>query len=255
MSELLDAVRADIDVALGVAAVKPSAAGPIAPKLQLAVSREITERLVEVGIRPFLMSGTLLGYVREGSFMEHDYDIDLGLMPGDDLAVAIAAMSKVPGYEVFIEGPPGWWCTTRDYEPICSHTSCATACSGTPPSSTNGGTRRSNWSRSNSMACDCGCRLTPRRISTRTIGTGRSRSRSTGWLRHAESCVSIDPCGDSPPPPLLHSRLQTGDRWIVESAARELRDSFGIDVTTHLARSPLLGITDDRSLGIERSTP
>ncbi len=34
--------------------------------------------------------------------------------------------------------------------------------------------------------------------------------------------------------------LDRGDRWMVESAARELRDQFGIDVTEHLAGSPLL---------------
>lgn len=37
----------------------------------------------EVGIRPFLMWGTLLGFVREGALLEHDTDIDAGLLSGD----------------------------------------------------------------------------------------------------------------------------------------------------------------------------
>ena len=42
---------------------------------------------VEVGknlnVKPFLLYGTLLGYVREGSFIKHDFDIDLGLLEED----------------------------------------------------------------------------------------------------------------------------------------------------------------------------
>lgn len=37
----------------------------------------------EVGIRPYLMWGTLLGAVREGGLMRHDTDIDLGLSATD----------------------------------------------------------------------------------------------------------------------------------------------------------------------------
>jgi phosphorylcholine metabolism protein LicD len=37
----------------------------------------------DVGIRPYLMWGTLLGAVREGRLMPHDTDIDLGLSAAD----------------------------------------------------------------------------------------------------------------------------------------------------------------------------
>jgi len=36
-----------------------------------------------LNMRPFLAWGTLLGYYREGGFIAHDYDIDLGLLEDD----------------------------------------------------------------------------------------------------------------------------------------------------------------------------
>ena len=36
-----------------------------------------------LGIRPFLLRGTLLGYYREGGLVKNDYDIDLGLLEQD----------------------------------------------------------------------------------------------------------------------------------------------------------------------------
>lgn len=41
--------------------------------------REMLDVLTSAGIRAFLMHGTLLGCVREGSFIGHDNDIDLGV--------------------------------------------------------------------------------------------------------------------------------------------------------------------------------
>ena len=62
------------------------------------------ESSAEAGIRPFLMWGTLLGCVREGSFLKHDYDIDVGIL-ADDYAnkdILIAAMRR-RGYELAFE--------------------------------------------------------------------------------------------------------------------------------------------------------
>ena len=36
-----------------------------------------------VGVKPFLVYGTLLGFVRENDFLPHDNDIDLGLLDDD----------------------------------------------------------------------------------------------------------------------------------------------------------------------------
>jgi hypothetical protein len=45
--------------------------------------RDFTEACREVDVKPFLMWGTLLGCVREGSFLKHDHDIDVGILAQD----------------------------------------------------------------------------------------------------------------------------------------------------------------------------
>jgi phosphorylcholine metabolism protein LicD len=45
--------------------------------------REVLQICDQVGIRAFLMFGTLLGCIREGQFIGSDYDIDLGLLEPD----------------------------------------------------------------------------------------------------------------------------------------------------------------------------
>ncbi len=63
--------------------------------------RDLVDASSQLGMKPFLMWGTLLGQVREGRFLEHDYDIDLGMLD-DDYAKKdelIRAMKK-RGYKV-----------------------------------------------------------------------------------------------------------------------------------------------------------
>ncbi|MBZ5739708.1 LicD family protein [Nocardioides mangrovi] len=53
---------------------------------------ELVERLRSYGAEAFLVSGTLLGVVRDGDFVGHDDDVDLAvLVPGDDAASVAAA--------------------------------------------------------------------------------------------------------------------------------------------------------------------
>ncbi len=60
----------------------------------------------EAGIRPFLMWGTLLGCMREGRLLDHDQDLDIGILHGDYARKdrLIAAM-KAAGYRVRFDTP------------------------------------------------------------------------------------------------------------------------------------------------------
>jgi hypothetical protein len=45
--------------------------------------RDFTQACDEAAMNPFLMWGTLLGCVREGGFLKHDHDIDIGILARD----------------------------------------------------------------------------------------------------------------------------------------------------------------------------
>jgi len=51
----------------------------------------VQEALERHGERPFLISGTLLGLVREGQLLEHDDDLDIGLGPATSLTATEVA--------------------------------------------------------------------------------------------------------------------------------------------------------------------
>ncbi len=55
--------------------------------------------LEAAGFAPFLNGGTALGCVREGDFIAHDSDVDLGLLPGADAATAIEAIAAHPALD------------------------------------------------------------------------------------------------------------------------------------------------------------
>jgi hypothetical protein len=59
----------------------------------LAIARNV---LMEFGVRYFLTDGTLLGLVREGKFIDHDSDLDVGLFAEDfDLVTFCLCVSKL----------------------------------------------------------------------------------------------------------------------------------------------------------------
>lgn len=62
---------------------------------------ETTAACREVGMRPFLTFGTLLGHCREGGFLGHDRDVDLGCMAEDAGKVhALVAVMARRGWAV-----------------------------------------------------------------------------------------------------------------------------------------------------------
>lgn len=242
--KLADLVRGDLARALAEAARAPGHRRGIDPAVQLDCARRVTDALEREGIRPFLMSGSLLGIVRDGGFMPHDYDVDLGLLPGTDPDRVRLALDTVDGAAVEREGrrtvvrfgrtvvdvfdheerDGRWWHSTLIHEwwntPFGLRSEEVTGEGFAIPDdpelylTENYG----DWSRPvpfYEISFD-----TPNRV----------------YLRNAEALR------------FLHSRvrigLRRGDRWLVESAARELRDAFGVDVTHLLATSSLTSPPD-----------
>lgn len=52
------------------------------------------------GLRPFLMSGTLLGFARDGALLPHDKDIDLGLLGWEDQFTVAQALIEAGHFEL-----------------------------------------------------------------------------------------------------------------------------------------------------------
>jgi len=67
--------------------------------------KEIVEILNQNGIEFFLLSGTMLGAVRESDFIEHDWDIDLGVIgkPNDQTQINIVGALEAIGHKWMAE--------------------------------------------------------------------------------------------------------------------------------------------------------
>lgn len=186
------------------------------------------------------MSGTLLGVIRDGDFMAHDYDIDLGLMPGTDLE-SIPGLVSAAGYDTFVEGD----------RIVAVHSSGART-DLFPHTERDGkywhGSLVHEW-------WNTPFELAPFEMHGRRLWTPDEPERylDENYGDWSQPVAFYDISFDTPnrvyrqtPAALLHlhSRcvigLRTGDRWLTESAARELRDHFGVDVTEFLANSSLL---------------
>jgi LicD family protein len=66
--------------------------------------RDFIEASDEAGLNPFLMWGTLLGFVREGGFLKHDRDIDIGILARDwPKRTALIKAMRTRGYRLEFE--------------------------------------------------------------------------------------------------------------------------------------------------------
>ncbi len=78
--------------------------GPKFIKLKQQIYRDIlvrTKRAFDrLNIKFFLSSGTCLGYFREGKFIDHDYDIDIGVFKNDYSPDIIESMKK-EGFKLY----------------------------------------------------------------------------------------------------------------------------------------------------------
>ncbi len=68
--------------------------------------KDCVEVCEAAGVKPFLVFGTLLGYVRENNFISHDHDIDLGLLDVDfQKKILIKELLMKKGYRQRLDNP------------------------------------------------------------------------------------------------------------------------------------------------------
>jgi hypothetical protein len=75
-------------------------AGVFNAELAAAILRDVNGVLRRAGLKPFIMSGTLLGYVREGGIMKHDKDFDIGIIGWDTQYTAAEALLRSKRYRI-----------------------------------------------------------------------------------------------------------------------------------------------------------
>lgn len=208
---------------------------------QHEILRRAIEALESAGIRPFLVSGTLLGLVREGRLMDHDYDIDLGVLPEESDAETVGAALESASFEVKVqtnkvlargdsdfgvdvfmhyERDGLYWHGTEIHEwwntPFGLERADLLGLTVWIPDNAETYLKENygNWQR-------------PVAFYHFSFDTPNRRYRST-----YQALL------------FLYKRVAVGldfqDRWIVESAARELRDRFGVDITDSFNPTALL---------------
>ncbi|MFN3255097.1 MAG: hypothetical protein ACE37B_05340 [Ilumatobacter sp.] len=246
LSALGELIQTDLVKMLADAATSPSQRTAVAPGSQRHIAKAVTGVLEPTGIQPFLMSGSLLGVIRDGGFMAHDYDVDLGLVPGTDRDQVLAALHSIPDAEVEwipgrfvirLEGVVADLFTHEERDGLWWHSTLVHDWWNTP----------FGLQREAATGCDFWIPDDPERYLVENYGD---------WSRPVPFYeISFDTPNRvyrRGPDALrfLHSRvrigLRTSDRWLVESAARELRDSFGVDITNQLATSGLLKPVEGR---------
>jgi hypothetical protein len=69
--------------------------------------KSVNRILRERGLKPFLMSGVLLGYLREGQLMPHDKDLDIGLIGWEQQFDVAQALKESGHYYIYWRGIRG----------------------------------------------------------------------------------------------------------------------------------------------------
>lgn len=74
---------------------------------------QILGDLEQAGARPFLCFGLLLGMIREGGFIPHDTDLDIGILLEEHDCAAIHAILLARGYVIECYEPDPWPCRLK----------------------------------------------------------------------------------------------------------------------------------------------
>ena len=242
MDTLLSRIGDDIRTRIAERAMRPKRGNGIDRAAAVPIVADVTRRLERAGIRPFLMSGTLLGFIRNGTFLDHDHDVDLGLLPEVDLDAVERALAGcdleltvgVDGLWLLGVHPTGlhidffrhelrdgrfwhstrihsWWNTPFELRRLDAE-------------------GRHWWIPDDPdlyLDENYGGWAAPVAFFDISFDTpNRTYRPSADAARHLYmACIR---------------GIESGDRWMVESAVRELRDHFGIEAEEHLVATPLL---------------
>ncbi len=234
-------VQETLDRHFASAAVAPT--GELAPAAGVEVLAQLCDALDRHGMRPFLVSGTLLGLVRNGALLEHDYDLDLGLLPGaasvDQVA---AALADIDGMQIEVEEWRVWGThpsgvsydifvhyeeNGRFYHATLTHAwwntpfELAEAQMGD----------RSFW-----IPDDTDTYLTENYGSWQHPTVFYHKSFDTPNREYRQTSESLLYLYET-----AMDALKRKDRYVCESAVAALHTSFGIDLRDHFNRTPLLG--------------
>lgn len=90
---------------------------PLPNKARLRCLDDALEALTLLDVRAFLCFGTLLGFVREGGFMKHDKDLDLGLFSHEASCPAVRHALKQKGFRIEQYEGPDWPCRIHARHP------------------------------------------------------------------------------------------------------------------------------------------
>lgn len=98
------------------AAVHKPYTPPLAQFTHAEKKHALTKVLADLesqGARPFLCFGVLLGFMREGDFMKHDADLDIGILLREHSCAQIHAILKEQDYYIESYQPDPWPCRLK----------------------------------------------------------------------------------------------------------------------------------------------
>lgn len=82
----------------------------IPKEIKVLVFQNTIDLLEQNGLHPFLCFGLLLGYVREGDFMDHDADFDFGFFYQPGLVERLNSIFLKHEFDILIYEPSPWPC-------------------------------------------------------------------------------------------------------------------------------------------------
>lgn len=240
--ELREFVETSLDKRLAIAAVAAPAKRGFDTERSFALLCLLDDQLSAAGLEPFLVSGTLLGQVRHGRLLDQDYDIDVGLVPGDgDAALVGEILGSTAGLTVTVEDWRVWGTDHHGaaFDVFCHYAEGDRWYHSTP-------THRWWNSPFHLVRAPLNGRefWVPDDTDTYLTENYRNWHRAVAFYDKNFDTPNLEYIANREALLYLYERtvesLERGDRFGCESAVRELANGFGIDLRSHFAASPLL---------------